>query len=90
MDSLVQGVVFPPSLFWEESKSPSTPVRFDADFCAGWCRTDPFLRLGGLIRWLLVAAGDRQAAAVDATGLRGAEFPRNFGGATELPCPSPL
>jgi hypothetical protein len=35
--------------------------------------------LGGLIRWLLFAAGDRQAAAVDAAGLRGAEFPEILG-----------
>lgn len=51
MDSLVRGVFYP--LFREESKSPSVPVRFDADFRAEWCRTDPLLRLGGLIRWLL-------------------------------------
>ena len=93
MDSLVQGVVFFPLSLCsgKESKSPSVPARFGAaDFCAEWCRTDLFLRSGGLIRWLLFTAGDRQTEAVDATGLRAAEFPRNFGGSTEPPCPTPL
>lgn len=69
----------------KESKSPSVPARFSADFCAQRCRTDLFLHSGGLIRWLLFAAGDRQTEAVDATGASCCRIPQIFWGFNRTP-----